>query len=59
MTFVVQPSRNKMLDAAWKGYRKDQRSEKKLPKEEATKPEPDGKKTNAKLPRAKGRKQEK
>jgi hypothetical protein len=48
-----------MLDKAWKDHKRDQRSEKKLPKEEATKPETDGKKTNAKLPRAKGRKQEK
>jgi len=47
MAFVVQPSRNKMLDAAWKGYRKEQRAEKKAPKVEATKPETDGKKTNA------------
>jgi len=37
---TVAPSRNPMLDKAWKDHKRDQRSEKKLPKEEATKPEP-------------------
>ncbi len=35
MTFVVQKSRNPMLNAAWAGFKKEQLGEKKVPKEEA------------------------
>lgn len=31
MTFVVQPSRNKMLSAAWAGYKAEQRKASKKP----------------------------
>jgi hypothetical protein len=35
---TVQPSRNPMLNTAWKAHKAAQRAEKKEPKEEATAP---------------------